>query len=333
MRKIKYAIEMGGGNTCIYVKGEGLALKEPTLIAAEPTYEGYKVVAMGSDAKKLVGKTKDNVEIFTPTISGDHSNYEYSVILLKHFLSKVWYKPYEESALFVIPCGATEKEKENILKVCDAANLAHVDLVPSVLCSCLGEGRSIDNSKVNMVVNIGGTDTDIGVINMSNILQGATLSIGGKKIDASIVNFLAYTEDLVIGLSTAEILKKEVGSLYENDTLNMEVTGVDAKTKSPKSVVIFSNDLIRAIEPFYNEIVRAIDTTINTLPPEIVADIINNKILVVGGASKLQGLDNYLKKHLNYPVEISEDVDNVTILGAGKLLSDNQLLENILEKL
>ncbi|MDE6583438.1 MAG: rod shape-determining protein [Clostridia bacterium] len=89
MRKIKYAIEMGGGNTCIYVKGEGLALKEPTLIAAEPTYEGYKVVAMGSDAKKLVGKTKDNVEIFTPTISGDHSNYEYSVILLKHFLSKV----------------------------------------------------------------------------------------------------------------------------------------------------------------------------------------------------------------------------------------------------
>ncbi|MDE6583437.1 MAG: rod shape-determining protein [Clostridia bacterium] len=235
--------------------------------------------------------------------------------------------------MFVIPCGATEKEKENILKVCDAANLAHVDLVPSVLCSCLGEGRSIDNSKVNMVVNIGGTDTDIGVINMSNILQGATLSIGGKKIDASIVNFLAYTEDLVIGLSTAEILKKEVGSLYENDTLNMEVTGVDAKTKSPKSVVIFSNDLIRAIEPFYNEIVRAIDTTINTLPPEIVADIINNKILVVGGASKLQGLDNYLKKHLNYPVEISEDVDNVTILGAGKLLSDNQLLENILEKL
>lgn len=333
MRKIKYAIEMGGGNTCIYVKGEGLALKEPTLIAAEPTEEGYKVVALGSDAKKLIGKTKDNVEIFTPTISGDHSNYEYSVILLKHFLSKVGYKPHQENALFVVPCGATAKEKENILKVCDGANLAHVELVPSVLCSCVGEGRSIDNSKVNMVVNIGGTDTDIGVINMSNILQGATVSIGGKKIDASIVNFLAYAEDLVIGLSTAETLKKEVGSLYENDTLNMEITGVDAKTKSPKSVVIFSNDLIKAIEPFYSEIVRAIDTTINTLPPEIVADIINNKILLVGGASKIQGLNDYLKKNLNYPVEISEDVENVTILGAGKLLSDHQLLEDILEKL
>lgn len=333
MKKIKYAIEMGGGYTCIYVKGEGLALKEPTLIAAEPTEDGYKVIAMGADAKKLVGKTKENVEIFTPIASGEHSNYEYSVILLKHFLKKVGFKEHEDNALFVVPCGLSAREKENILNVCEGANMGHVVLVPSVLCSCYGEGRSIDGSKVNMVVDIGGTATEIGVINMSNILKGATISIGGKSIDASIVNFLAYTQGLVIGLPTAETLKNEVGSLYTNDTLNMEVTGVEAQTKTPKSVVIFSSDLRQAIEPFYKEIVRAIDTTINSLPPEIVADIINNKILVVGGCAKLQGLEDYLKKNLDYPFEISQDVDNVTILGAGRLLSDNQLLDSIIKNL
>lgn len=333
MKKYKFAIEMGGGYTCIYVKGEGLALKEPTLIAAEPTEEGYKVIALGMDAKKLVGKTKESVEIFTPSVFGDHSNYEYSVILLKYFIEKVGFHPYEDNVLFIVPCGLTAKEKENIFKVCEGANLGQVELVPSVLCSCIGQGRSIDTSKVNMVVDIGGTATEIAVINMSSILKGATLGVGGKSIDAAIVNFLAYTQGLVIGLPTAEMLKNEVGSLYTNDTLNMEITGMDAQTKTPKTVVILSGDLRRAIEPFYSEIVRAIDTTINALPPEIVADIINNKILLVGGCAKMQGLDAYLQKHLNYPFEISEDVDNVTILGAGKLLSDTQLLESILEKL
>ena len=331
MKKFKYAIEMGGGYTCIFVKDQGLALKEPTLIAAEPTEDGYKVIAMGNDAKKLVGKTKENVEIFTPSASGEHSNYEYSVILLKHFLSKVGFRPYEDNVLFIVPCGLTAREKENILNVCEGANMGYVELIPSVLCSCIGEGRNIDSSKVNMIVDIGGTGTEVAAINMSAILKGATLGVGGRNIDASIVNFLAYTQELVIGLPTAEMLKNEVGSLYTNDTLNMEITGVDAQSKSPKTVVILSNDLRRAIEPFFSEIVRAIDTTINALPPEMVADIINNKILIVGGCAKIQGLDDYLKKHLGYPFEISEDVDNVTILGAGKLLSDSQLLSSIIK--
>ncbi|MBP3619331.1 MAG: rod shape-determining protein [Clostridia bacterium] len=333
MFKAKYAIEMGGRYTCIYVKGEGLALKEPTLIAAEPTPEGYKVIAMGNSAKKLVGKTKENVEIFTPVPSADHSNFEYSTILLKYFLKKVEYRPHEDRAIFIIPCGLSVHEKENILKVCEASDIGQVELVPSVLCSCIGAGRAVDTSKVNMVVDIGGTSTEVAVINMSNILKGATLGVGGRSIDASIVNYLAYSQNLIIGLPTAEILKNEVASLYDNDTLNMEVTGVDATTKTPKTVVIFSDDLKEAIEPFFSEVVRAIDTTINTLPPEIVADIINNKILVVGGCAKMQGLEHYLNKHLNYPVEICEDADNATILGAGKLLSDQQLCQSVLKNL
>ena len=333
MKRYNFAIEIGGAYTCIYVKGQGLALKEPSMVAAEPTEEGYKVIALGSDAKKMVGKTKDNVEIFTPSVYGEHSNFEYSVILLKHFLKKVGFKPFEDNALIIVPCGLTAKEKENVLNVCEGANMGAVALIPSAICSCFGQGRSVDTSKVNLIVDIGGTATEICAINMCSILKGATLGVGGKSIDAAIVNFLAYSQELIIGLPTAEILKNEVGSLYENDTLNMEVTGVDTTTKSPKTVIVYSSDLIKAIEPFFSEIVRAVETTINTLAPEVVADIINNKILFVGGCSKMQGLENYLKKHLNYPIEICDDVDNVTILGAGKLLSDKQLLEEILKNL
>ena len=333
MKKFKYAIGMGGGFTNIYIKGQGLALKEPTLVAAEPTEDGYRVIALGQDAKKLVGKTKENVEIFTPCVYGEHSNFEYSVVLLKHFLSKVNFKPNDDNVLFLTPCGITAREKDNILRVCEAVNMGYVELMPAVLCSCVGEGRKIDGSTVNMVVNIGGTYTDIAVVNMSNIMKGATLSIGGKSMDAAIVNYLAYKDELLIGLPTAENLKNEVGSLYENDILNMEITGVDIQTKSPKTVIIHSHELLCAIEPFYGEIVRAIDTTINTLPPEVVSDIINNKILICGGCAKMQGLDHYLKKHLKYPVQISNDVDYITILGAGKLLTDEMLLNSIIKQL
>ncbi len=333
MNKWKYSIEFGGAFISIYMRGEGLVLKEPALVAAEPSEEGgYKVIALGQDAKKLVGKTKDNVEIFTPSVYGDHSNYEYSVVFLKHLLSKVNFRFHEDNVLFVVPCGLSESEKEKVLAVCEGANMGAIELVPSVFCSCVGEGRSVDSSKANMVVDIGGVSTEIAVINMSGILKGATVGLGGKSIDAAIVNCLAYTQDLLIGLPTAELLKNEVASLYKNDSLNMEVTGVDTNTKSPKTSVVYSNDIQKAIEPIFIEIVRAIDTTINSLPPEIVSDIINNKILIVGGGSKIQGFENFLNKHLQYPFEISNDAENVTILGAGKLLSDAQLLDGILEK-
>ena len=331
MKKYKFAIEMGGGYTNIYVKGQGLALKEPTLVGAEPTEEGYKVIALGQDAKKLIGKTKENIEIFTPCVYGEHSNFEYSVVLLKHLLSKVGFKQFEDNVLFLCPCGITAREKDNILRVCEACNMGQVEIIPAVLCSLVGEGRKIDGSTVNMVVNIGGTYTDIAVVNMSNILKGATLSVGGKSIDASIVNYLAYKDELVIGLPTAETLKNDVGSLYDNDTLNMEVTGVDIESKIPRSYIISSNDLLVVLEPFFDEIIRSIDVTITSLPPEITTDIINNGVLFVGGMSNITGLDYYLKNHFKYPFKIVEDCENVSILGAGKLLDDPQLLEKIYE--
>lgn len=331
MNKYKYAIEIGGSYTKIYVRDNGFALCEPTLVSAEPSPQGYQIIGLGEKAKKMMGKTNDSVEVFSPVSNGQIKNYEYTKALLEYFFAKLDFKKNRDSCIVLINCGLSSKDKETVLTLMYEIGFKEVILLPSVFCSCIGAGKNISSTKANMVVNIGGANTDIAVINMNSILKGATLGLGGRAVDVAIANQIAYNHGLVIGLGTSEKLKNEVGSLYANDTLNMEVTGVDIESKVPRSYIISSTDLLSVLEPFFDEIIRSIDVTITSLPPEITQDIINNGVLFVGGMSKIAGLDNYLKKNFRYPFKIVEDCENVTILGAGKLLDDQDLLAKILE--
>lgn len=331
MNKYKYAIEIGGSYTKIYVKDNGFALCEPTLVSAEPTPQGYQIIGLGSEAKAMLGKTNDSVEVFSPVSNGQVKNYEYTKALLMHFFEKLDFKKNRDSILVLVNCGLSQKDKETFLSLLYEIGFKEVMLVPTVFCSLIGAGKNISSTKANMVVNIGGGSTDIAVINMNSIVKGATLGLGGRAVDVAVANTIAYNNGLVIGLGTSEKLKTEVGSLYPNDTLNMEVTGVDIESKIPRSYIISSNDLLVVLEPFFDEIIRSIDVTITSLPPEITTDIINNGVLFVGGMSNITGLDYYLKNHFKYPFKIVEDCENVSILGAGKLLDDPQLLEKIYE--
>ena len=333
MKKIKYAIEIGGAFTKIFVKDEGFALSEPTLIAAQPTAEGYEIIALGQQAKEMQGKTGDSVEVFSPISNGKIINYEYLKQLLIYYFSKLEFKKNRESCLVLINCALETQEKNNFLNLMYEIGFKDVVLISTVVCSLIGSGKNISSTKTNMVVNIGGANTDIAVINMNNIIRGATLGLGGRAVDVAIANTIAYNQGIVVGLATSEKLKKTVGSLYKNDTLNMEITGVDAESKLPRSYIITSNDLLPVLEPFYNEIIRSLDVTITSLPPDVSSDIINNAVIFTGGMSKIAGLDNYLKKNFRFPFKIVEDGENVSILGAGKLLDDTNLLERILENL
>jgi len=331
MKKIKYAIEIGGSFTKIYVKNEGFALCEPTLISAEPTPQGYQIIGMGSEAKDMLGKTNDSVEVFSPISNGHIINYEYLKQLLIYFFKKVEFKKNRDACMVLINCGLEDKARETFLSIMYEIGFKEVYLVPTVFCTCIGAGKNISSTKTNMMVNIGGANTDIAVINLNSIVKGATLGLGGRAVDVAIANQIAYNHGIVVGLGTSEKLKIEVGSLYLNDTLNMEVTGIDVESKVPRSYIISSNDLLPVLEPFFDEIVRSIDVTITSLPPELSSDIINNGVLFAGGMSQIAGLENYLKRNFRYPFKIVEDGDNVSILGAGKLLDDEELLEKILE--
>ena len=330
MKKYKFAIEIGGAYTKIYVKDFGIVLCEPTLVAAEANANGYEIIGLGQQAKDLMGKTSENVEIFSPIVNGKVSNYQYLKELLKYFFDKLEIRKQGENIIALVNCAISQEDKAVLKNLLNDVGFREVGLVPTVICSCVGAGKNISSTKTNMVINIGGANTDIAVINMNSIIKGATLGLGGKAVDVALTNSIAYNHGIVLGLGVSENLKMEIGSLYSNDTLNMEVTGIDVETKIPKSYIISSNDLLPILEPFYDEIIRSADVTITSLPPEISTDIINNGVLFVGGMSNITGLDSYLKREFKYPFKILPDAENISILGAGKLLDDPELLEKII---
>ena len=235
--------------------------------------------------------------------------------------------------MVLVNVALSEKDKNNFIALLYDIGFKEVFLIPTIICSAIGSGKNISSTKTNLVVNIGGANTDVAVINMNSIVKGATLGIGGRAVDVAIANAIAYNHGIVVGVSQCEKLKIEVGSLYKNDNLNMEITGVDVESKIPRSYIISSKDLLEVLEPFFNEIIRTIDVTITSLPPEISTDIINNGVLFTGGMSKINGLESYLRKNFKYPFKIVEDAENVSILGAGKLLDDKDLLSKILENI
>lgn len=331
MKKYRFAIEIGGAYTKIYVKDFGIVLCEPTLVAAKATASGYEIEALGGEAKKLIGKTSENVEIFSPIINGQVSNYEYLKELLNYFFDKIEIRRKKENIIALVNCAIAQQDRTNLKNLLNAVGFREVALVPTVICSCVGAGKNISSTKTNMVINIGGANTDIAVINMNSIIKGATLGLGGKAVDVAITNAIAYNHGIVLGVGVSENLKVEIGSLYANDTLNMEVTGIDVESKMPKSYIITSNDLLPILEPFYDEIVRSADVTITSLAPEISTDIINNGVLFCGGMSNITGLDHYLKREFRYPFKILPDAENISIMGAGKLLDDCELLNKIIE--
>ncbi len=327
--RFNYAIEIGGTNTGIFVRGQGYVLKEPTLVAVENNLDGYKVKAVGSEAKKLLWKTTDEIEVFNPVANGVIENFEYALIMLKDFLKKVEYKK-GANVVCLIPCGLSKEDKIKYYSLFDKLGFNEILLIPSVICSLVGMGINVASAKANMIVDIGGGSTDIAVVNLGSILKGVTLGIGGKAIDIAIANSLALGNDgILIGLPTAERVKNEIASLYKNDTLNMEVMGLDIELNVPKSKIISCREIRRVVEAYLEEVVRTINVTINSLPPEISTDIIKNGVIFTGGVSKITGLDDFLKRNLNYNFTIFDDPENSAILGAGKLLNNDALLKAV----
>lgn len=336
MADILLAVDFGGSYTSIFKKDAGLVLKEPTLIGAVMTENGYEVKAMGNEAKDIQGKTDNRTIVFSPISESVIKSPDYASILLKHFMDKVITKKSlfnKVKCLVTYPTGLSDEEKDVYRQVFLSVGVNDVILIPKILCSAYGSGVNIFANNAHLVVDVGGVSSDIGVINLGTIIEGATLAVGGKAVDTQIVRTVSQKYGVEIGLSSAQKIKEEVGSLYSNDTANMEVAGVDVNTKAPCSVVVYATDVQVSVMPLLNEIVRIIETTLNILPPEISGDVAKNGVLITGGLSNISGLARYLRREINLPVVISDDSVNSCILGAGKLLSNINELKTILAEL
>lgn len=330
--KTVLAIDMGNSYISIYKKNCGIVLKEPNLIAVSGSNSNYKIIAFGNEAKKLQGKTAENVVIFTPISEGEIKSREYLSALIKHFLEKLSISKFSKiKALVTIPCGISKQAKDLYRKTCFMAGIDEVKLMPSIVAATIGSGKSIKGDSTTFVASFGGGVTEVAVLNLNSIVKGGTLACGGRSLDVAIATSVAEKNGVLVGVSSAEKIKEEVGSLYENDTLNMEVSGINVSSKMPQNIIVFSKDIRSKITGYVDEVIKLIETTLNLCPPEVSADITQDGLLLVGGGSKIVGLCEYISKAIKMPCVLSEYTENATILGAGKLLSDESELKTILE--
>ncbi len=330
MSKTIIAIDLGTSNTSIYKKQIGVVLKEPTLLAVSETNGKTEIVEYGLSAKKMLGKTNEDIKFVSPVNCGIISNLALCEKLLAYFLDKIMFSNEKFDIVFTVPCGLTEDEILTFKNLGLKLGAGKVDLVPSVLVALLGANENINKASGYISLNLGGGTIDMAICSLNSILKGFSLGFGGNKIDEAIKLYVEQFLDMQISSVTSEKLKNEAGSLFVHDLTNCEFSGVDINTKSPKIEVIEASSLRDTLEFYFQKVYMAIKVMINSCNPDIVSDLSINGIIVTGSLANLTGLENYLSKNLNLPVKICEDCDNAVILGAGKLIADEKYLNKVI---
>ncbi len=335
MAVIDIAIDMGSCYTTIFKKGSGIVLREPSCVCLQKTTKGDRVKEIGQKAKKMQGRTGVGAAVVFPICEGVIRNVDLCIEMLNYFLSKVVpttvIRP-KVRAVVTLPCGLSSEEVSDYEKVCYGANIGRLYFVPAILASAIGDEVQTSQSRGSLVVNIGGGKTEIAVVGLDSIVHGCMLSIGGKLMDTSIIEYVNTLFNINISENTAEKIKVEVASLYENDRSSIEFSGSDVSSSRPVTEVASAKQISIAVSTFYDDIIKAINGIINVCKPDIVADITESGVVVSGGGSQITGLENYFRKSLNLPVKVSENATNSVILGAGKLISDEFLLEKVMRE-
>lgn len=320
MSKIHLVVELGSSNTYIYKVGSGLVLAEPSLVANK--FGTKETFAVGIDAKKLIGKTSEAITVVSPIKNGIVKNKPMAQKMFLEFYKKVMPNKSIWDSIDVILCvsnGLTDNQIEDFKEIIYYTGIGNVKILPSSITSIVGAGININKPSAFISLNIGGGTTDLAVVSLNDIVSGFSINFGGEDMDECIRQYIYNTKELEISLLTAEKLKNECVSLYENDMSNMEVSGIDVVTKKPRSEIIMSGEVRFAILHFFDNICFGLEHLINSCSPEIASDIAPNGIVLTGGVAKLVGVDDYITKKLAIPCYVPEDPELATVLGGAKL--------------
>ena len=329
-------IRMGSSSTTIYREGEGIVLKEASLVAVSGDGKEQVVKAVGDRAKYMQGRTTGDTHVVSPIYEGVINDTELATIMLGFFLNKIYGKSLfrpKICAILSVPIGISLSERKAFEKVCYNAKILDVELIPNVFCGALGMNLDIHTPRGVMVVNIGGTTTNVAVLGLNNILSGACICLGGKNIDVAIENEIKNKFKMKIGDGSAEKIKIEVGSLYVNDSLQLDVEGVDTETKGSRVESLYSRDVINIFKYYIDKIALSIESVLSACTPDIINDIKKDGVYVYGGGSKITGLEYYLKQRLGFDVNIVDENGDIEIFGGEKLLDNPKQLEVILKNI
>lgn len=316
-------VDLGTANLLVYHRGRGIVLREPSVVAISQTTK--KVLAVGEDARLMLGRTPGNITAIRPLQNGVIAEYTITLEMLRYVINKVLGKRrfFNPRMLVCVPSSATDVERRAVVQAAKEAGAGEVHLIEEPMAAAIGAGLPISQPGGNMVVDIGGGTTDIAVISLGGIVISKSIRVGGNKFDEAIMRHVRVTHNLMIGERTAEEIKIKIGSAYPlPQETTIEVRGRDLVEGLPKTVIIHSEEIRSALAEPVNQVVEKVRSVLEETPPELASDIIERGIVLTGGGALLRGFDKLLAHATNIPVYIAEDPLSCVAIGTGRALEE-----------
>ncbi len=325
------AIDLGTANTLVFVKGRGINLRDPSVVAINS--ETNEVQAVGTEAKKMLGRASGNIETIRPMKDGVLAHFDVTQLMIREFIKKVHNNRkslVRPRVVIAAPSGITQVEKRAVRDSAESAGAREVFLIEEPMAAALGVDLPIEEASGNMIIDIGGGTTEVAIISMYGIVFSKSVRVAGDEMDEAIVNYVKRKYNLLIGERMAEEIKIQIGSAYPLDQrITMEIKGRDLVAGIPKTLVLSDEEVREALQETFSTIVEAVKIALERTPPELAADIVDKGVVVTGGGSLIKGLDILLRESTGLPITLAEDPLSAVALGAGKLLSDPKLLKKV----
>lgn len=330
-------IDLGTSNTLVWVRNKGIVIREPSVVARHKKTK--QVVAIGTEAKKMLGKTPATIEALRPLKDGVIADFDAAAAMLTHYIKLVHESPKRRGLPSIprpkvvvgIPSGVTEVERRAVQEAAILSGARQAWLIEEPMAAAIGAGLPIEESRGNFICDIGGGTAEIAVLSLGGIVVNRSIRVAGDEMDEAVISFIRLKHSIYIGEQTAEQLKIIIGSAYPVDKTEKQavVRGRDIETGLPKSIRVSESEVREAISPVVHEIIEAIAETIEETPPELIADIVEHGIVLAGGGAKLRGIDKLLAQELRMPVWVADDPQTAVVRGCGKLLDDDALLQKV----
>ena len=326
------AIDLGTANTLVYMKGKGIVLREPSVVAIRKDGRANKVLAVGKEAKMMVGRTPGNIVATRPIKDGVIADFEVTEAMLRYFIKKVHNRRtlVHPRIIISVPSGITQVEKRAVKESAESAGAREIYLIEEPMAAAIGAGLPITEPTANMIVDIGGGTTEVAVISLAGIVYSKSVRVAGDKMDEAILQYIKRKHNLAIGERTAELIKTTIADVMPEEPYeNMDIKGRDLVSGVPKTLTINSAEIRTAISEQVDSIIDAVKMALELTPPELSADIVDSGIVLTGGGALLHNLDKRLNKETGLPIIIAEDPLSSVVLGSGSALDNIDILKEV----
>ena len=320
------SIDLGTANTLIYVRGQGIVLNEPSVVAIqdEPGRGGKTIVAVGTEAKGMIGRTPGHITAVRPMKDGVIADFTYTERMLQYFISRVhgnrWLRP-SPRVLICVPFGSTQVERRAIQESAEGAGARRVDVIPEPMAAAVGAGLPVNEARGSMVLDIGGGTSEVAVMSLNGIVYAASVRIGGDRLDEAIISYVRRNYGTLIGDATAERIKHEIGSAFPGQEVReLEVRGRNLSEGVPRTFVLNSNEILEALQEPLSGVIGAVKTALEQTPPELGSDVAERGIVLTGGGALLRDIDRLIMEETGLPVVIADDPLTCVARGGGRVL-------------